>query len=69
MSSILAVKDEAELNNIKKAAELTNKIFSKFLKDQLINIIDGEKVKFIHFFLIKKKQFIKISFFLLKIRK
>lgn len=46
MSSILAVKDEAELNNIKKAAELTNKIFSKFLKDQLINIIDGEKVKF-----------------------
>lgn len=43
ISSILAVKDEAELNNVKKAAEITNKIFSKYLKDQIINVIDGEK--------------------------
>lgn len=43
MSNVLAVKDEAELNNIKKAAEITNRIFSKQLKDQIINIIDGEK--------------------------
>lgn len=45
MSNVLAVKDEAELNNIKKAAEITNRIFSKQLKDQIINIIDGEKVR------------------------
>ena len=43
ISSVLAVKDEAELNNIKKACELTSKIYSKYLKDQLVNIIDGEK--------------------------
>jgi hypothetical protein len=40
----LAVKDDVELNNVKKAAEITNRIFSKHLKDQLINIIDNEKV-------------------------
>jgi nucleosome binding factor SPN SPT16 subunit len=44
VSSVLAVKDEIELNNIKKACELTSKIYSKYLKDQLVNIIDGEKV-------------------------
>lgn len=43
VSSILAVKDDIELNNVKKASEITNKIFSKYLKDQIINIIDGEK--------------------------
>lgn len=43
MSSVLATKDEVELNNLKKAAEITNKIFSKYLKDQIVNIIDSEK--------------------------
>lgn len=44
VASILAVKDESEINAIKKACDITNKIFSKFLKDQIINIIDSEKV-------------------------
>lgn len=46
MASIMAIKDDAELSNVKKACEYTNKIFSKYLKDQIINIIDGEKVNF-----------------------
>ena len=45
ISTVLAVKDDIELNSVKKAAELTNKIFSKYLKEQIINIIDGEKVE------------------------
>lgn len=44
VAGVLAVKDESELNTIKKACEITNKIFSKYLKDQIINIIDNEKV-------------------------
>lgn len=44
VASILAVKDDLEINSIKKACDITNKIFSKFLKDHIINIIDGEKV-------------------------
>lgn len=43
VSSILAVKDETELNCIKKACEITSKIYSKHLKDQIVNIIDSEK--------------------------
>ena len=31
---------------MKKASEITNKIF-KHLKDQIINIVDGEKVNII----------------------
>lgn len=45
IASSLAVKEESEVNAIKKACELTNKIFSKFLKDQIINIIDNEKAR------------------------
>lgn len=44
VASVLAVKEENEINTIKKACEITNKIFSKYLKDQIINIIDNEKV-------------------------
>ena len=44
ISAVLAVKDDVEMGNIKKACELTSKIYSKYLKDQLVNIIDGEKV-------------------------
>ena len=43
MATVLAVKDDIELNNLKKAAEITNKIFAKYLKDQIISIVDGEK--------------------------
>jgi nucleosome binding factor SPN SPT16 subunit len=43
IASVLAVKDEAELSNVRRAAELTNKIFAKHLKDTIINIVDGEK--------------------------
>ena len=44
IATILAIKDDNEINNIKKACEITTKIFSKYLKDQIVNIIDGEKV-------------------------
>lgn len=50
ISTVLAVKDDVELNSVKKAADITNKIFSKHLKEQIINIIDGEKVKMRVFF-------------------
>lgn len=43
ISTALAVKDESELNYIKKACEITSKIYSKHLKDQIVNIIDSEK--------------------------
>ena len=53
-STVLAVKDDIELNSVKKAAELTNKIFSKYLKEQIINIIDGEKVESIYWFFLRR---------------
>lgn len=43
ISAVLAFKDDTELTYIKKACEITSKIYSKYLKDQLVNIIDGEK--------------------------
>ena len=44
IASVLAIKDDAEVNHIKKACEITTKIFSKCLKDQIVTIIDSEKV-------------------------
>ena len=42
-ASVFAIKDETELANIRKACDITSKIFGKYLKDQIVNIIDGEK--------------------------
>ena len=41
---IMAPKDEAEMGIIKKACHATMDLYSKFLKEQIIGIIDGEKV-------------------------
>lgn len=52
IATALAVKDDQEINCIKKACDITNKIFGKYLKDQIINIIDGEKVTIFRLFFI-----------------
>ena len=41
---LLAVKDEEELGLIRKACEITGKLYSKHLKDQIINTVDSERV-------------------------
>ena len=40
---IMAVKEENEIEIIKKACTVTVEIFNKYVKDQLTNIIDSEK--------------------------
>ena len=43
---LMAPKEEVELSLIKKAARLSSDIFSKYLKEQIMDIIDGDKKKF-----------------------
>jgi len=40
----MAVKDEPELITTKKACQATMDLFSKFLKEQLMDLIDKDKV-------------------------
>ncbi|CAF3015468.1 unnamed protein product [Rotaria socialis] len=40
---LIAVKDNEELGLIRKACEITGKLYSKHLKDQIINIVDSER--------------------------
>ena len=40
---LMAPKEEMELSLIKKAAGLSSDIFSKYLKEQIMDIIDGDK--------------------------
>ena len=47
MAYVMAPKDESELSIVKKACQATMDLFSKFLKEQIISTIDGEKVKLI----------------------
>ena len=42
---IMAPKDESEVNVIKKACVATMDLFKKYLQDQLMGIIDADKVK------------------------
>ena len=41
---LLSIKDAEELGLIRKACEITGKLYSKHLKDQIINIVDSERV-------------------------
>lgn len=56
------MKDDQELGLIRKACEITGKLYSKHLKDQIINIVDSERVKdereiIRHFFIRSKLSF------------
>lgn len=41
---LLAPKEEPEVINVKKACMVTVDIFTKYLKDQIMEIIDSDKV-------------------------
>ena len=43
MAYIMSVKEESELSTIKKACQVTVDVFSKYLKEQIMDIIDGDK--------------------------
>ncbi len=45
MAYIMAVREESEVNTIKKASQVTVDVFSKYLKEQIMDIIDNDKVK------------------------
>ena len=44
LAYVMAPKDDSELTVVKKACQATMDLFTKFLKEQIISIIDGEKV-------------------------
>lgn len=47
MSYAFGPKDEQEINTIKKACQVSSDLYNKYLKDQIMDIIDSEKVLFI----------------------
>ena len=44
LTYLMAPKEEGELANIKKASQVTSDVFSKYLKEQIMDIIDNDKV-------------------------
>merc|ERR1719412_1341307 len=40
---IMATKEESEINTIKKACQVTLDIYSKYLKEQIMDVIDNDK--------------------------
>lgn len=44
MALIMAPKDEEEVATIKKACQTTTDLFNKFLREELMDLIDKEKV-------------------------
>lgn len=47
VSQLLASKDEQEIELLKKASEVTATIFTKHLKEHIMDIIDSDKVSFV----------------------
>jgi len=44
---LLSIKDAEELALMKKACEITGKLYSKQLKDQIVNTVASEHVSFL----------------------
>lgn len=44
LAYVMAPKDESELLVIKKASQATMDLFNKFVKEQIMEVIDAEKV-------------------------
>jgi nucleosome binding factor SPN SPT16 subunit len=48
MSNVFGPKDEQETNTIKKACQVSSSdLYNKYLQDQIMDIIDSEKVLFL----------------------
>jgi len=41
---LMCPKDESEINNIRKASLVSMDIFNKYLKDEIMDIIDSDRV-------------------------
>lgn len=41
---IMCPKDEPEINNIRKASLVSMELFNKYLKDQIMEIVDSDRV-------------------------
>lgn len=40
----IAVKEDGELNLMKKAASITSEVFNKFFKERVMEIVDADEV-------------------------
>jgi nucleosome binding factor SPN SPT16 subunit len=45
VAAAMAPKEESELAAIRKASQVTSEVFSKYLKEQIMDIIDNDKVR------------------------
>ena len=48
LASLMSVKDESEVNMMKRAASITLEIYSKVFKENIKDIIDADKVRILH---------------------
>lgn len=46
----MAVKEDGELNLMKKAAAITSEVYSKFFKERVMEIVDADEVRFVQMF-------------------
>ena len=44
MAVVMAVKEDSEVKTIQKACQVTCDVFSKYLKEQIMEVIDSDKV-------------------------
>lgn len=53
IAGLLSVKEETEVLLLKKASQITVEVYQKYLRDQIMDIIDSDKVQTVgRFFLI-----------------
>lgn len=48
-ANLMATKEDSEIITVKKACLVTVDVFTKYLKDQIMEIIDSDKVSFYSF--------------------
>lgn len=43
LASVMAVKEESEIHTMKRAFQVTMDVLNKYLKDQIMDIVDGDR--------------------------
>lgn len=44
VASLLSIKEDSEISIVKKASDVTVGVYQKYLRDQIVDIIDSDKV-------------------------
>jgi nucleosome binding factor SPN SPT16 subunit len=58
VASLMSTKEEQEISILRKASQVTVEVYQKYLRDQIMDIIDSDRVRSVNLFSISFEHYI-----------